>query len=132
MARPADIPWGFDLHLSLGGVILGGFKEVGFREATPQDFASCHAPAGTPLLGIVVLQRGYLHTPESRQWFEAPNPSSLHGVIQQVQKSDGRPLFEWTFEKGWPCRYEGPRVDAGKNQIAIETVEIAHEGLKFR
>jgi phage tail-like protein len=36
---------------------------------------------------------------------------------------------KWTFKQGWICKWEGPDFDAGKNEISIESIEIAHEGL---
>lgn len=36
----------------------------------------------------------------------------------------------WYFRKGIPSRWSGPEFDAQQNQIAVETLEIAHEGLE--
>lgn len=47
-------------------------------------------------------------------------------------KRDGSPIIEWTFENGWPCRYEGPRLSSLQGGLAFECVEIAHEGLKMQ
>jgi phage tail-like protein len=38
-------------------------------------------------------------------------------------------VMRWNFTRGWPCKYTGPSLNAKNNEIAIETVEIAHEGL---
>jgi phage tail-like protein len=35
----------------------------------------------------------------------------------------------WTFVRGWPVKWELSEFDASKNELAIETLEIAHEGL---
>jgi phage tail-like protein len=37
----------------------------------------------------------------------------------------------WHFVGGWPCKWEGPDFDASKSELSIETIEIAHEGLRF-
>jgi phage tail-like protein len=39
-------------------------------------------------------------------------------------------VAEWRFKRGWPVKWEGPDLDASKNELAIETIEIAHEGLE--
>ena len=57
--------------------------------------------------------------------------SRMGGKIALCQR-DGTPVMEWTFEKGWPCRYEGPKLSSQEGSIAFETVEIAHEGLKMQ
>lgn len=50
------------------------------------------------------------------------------GAIVQLG-SDGKPVARWQFKRAWVCKWEGPDFDAGKNEISIETMEIAHEGL---
>lgn len=35
----------------------------------------------------------------------------------------------WYFRRGLPVRYTGPSMNAGQNAVAIEAIEIAHEGL---
>jgi phage tail-like protein len=39
------------------------------------------------------------------------------------------PAHIWYFRRGLPTRYSGPSLNAGQNAVAIETIEIAHEGL---
>jgi phage tail-like protein len=43
--------------------------------------------------------------------------------------SDMKPVCAWQFVRGWPVKWNGPQFDASKNELAIETLEIAHEGL---
>ena len=40
-------------------------------------------------------------------------------------------FISWQFSKAWVCKWEGPDFDASKNEISIETIEIAHEGTKL-
>jgi phage tail-like protein len=51
----------------------------------------------------------------------------FNGVI--IQKGPGGTEAKWTFVGGWIAKWEGPEFDASKNEVSIETVEIAHEGL---
>ena len=37
-------------------------------------------------------------------------------------------VARWNFREGWPCKWEGPMLNAKSNEVAIETLEIAHEG----
>jgi phage tail-like protein len=46
-----------------------------------------------------------------------------------VQKGPSGTEAKWTFEQGWICKWEGPDLDASKNEVSIESIEIAHEGL---
>ena len=35
----------------------------------------------------------------------------------------------WSFRRGLPVKYSGPVMNATQNSVAIETIEIAHEGI---
>lgn len=41
-----------------------------------------------------------------------------------------RIVRHWTFIRGWPSQWSGPTLDAfADTQIAVESIEIMHEGL---
>lgn len=42
---------------------------------------------------------------------------------------DGSELRRFTFKSGWPVSWEGPTLNSGGSELAMETLEIAHEGL---
>jgi phage tail-like protein len=35
----------------------------------------------------------------------------------------------WQFRRGLPVKYTGPSLNASQNNVAIESIEIAHEGI---
>ncbi len=39
------------------------------------------------------------------------------------------PNHIWYFRKGLPLKYTGPSFNASQNNVAIESIEIAHEGI---
>ncbi len=50
------------------------------------------------------------------------------GVIV-LQNESHEPHTAWGFRRGLPVRYVGPPLNAMQSNVAIETMEIAHEGL---
>jgi len=43
----------------------------------------------------------------------------------------GDVVRRWSVSRGFPVKWEGPQLNTEGNQVAIETLEIAHEGLKL-
>ncbi|MCA1702769.1 MAG: phage tail protein, partial [Actinobacteria bacterium] len=43
----------------------------------------------------------------------------------------GKDMLRFNFFEGWPCKWEGPAFNAKGSEVAIETLEIAHEGLEI-
>jgi len=57
-----------------------------------------------------------------------PNPARMTGrIIMYDNQLNEVAVFQ--FVNGFPAKWEGPALDASKNEIAIESLEIAHEGL---
>lgn len=44
---------------------------------------------------------------------------------------DRKEVMRWNFAKAWPCKWTGPGLNAKNNEIAMETLEICHEGLSI-
>ena len=40
-------------------------------------------------------------------------------------------VLRWALRDAWIVKIEGPELDAEGNEVAIETVELAHEGLEL-
>ena len=81
-----------------------------------------------------MLRRGVTASKTFVDWIQKAcnrQVTRMGGKIALCQR-DGTPIIEWTFDKGWPCRYEGPRMNSLCGGLAFETVEIAHEGLKMQ
>jgi len=122
-------------------------EEAHFREVTGLDVyidtleiqeggvnTGAHKRPGPTRFSHICLKRGVTKSKAFFKWvFDAANRDvkRMGGKIS-LCKRDGTPVIEWTFEKGWPCRYEGPRIDAESGQLAVECIEIAHEGLKMQ
>ena len=47
-----------------------------------------------------------------------------------VLDDEANPVTRWEFSQAWPTKYDAPDLNATGNEVAIETLEIAHEGMK--
>jgi phage tail-like protein len=81
----------------------------------------------------IVLKRGA--TGDIRFWnwiVEAINGRvrRTEGAIVLLDENR-QEYMRYTFSRAWPTKFTGPTLNANDNQIAMETLEIAHEGLKI-
>ena len=37
--------------------------------------------------------------------------------------------MRWNLTRAWPSKWTGPGLNAKNNEIAMETLELSHEGL---
>jgi phage tail-like protein len=43
---------------------------------------------------------------------------------------DGQEVARWNFVRAWPSKWDGPDLNAEGNDVAIEMLELAHEGVE--
>lgn len=46
-----------------------------------------------------------------------------------LKNNRGDVVRRWHFTNAWPVSWEGPQLSAGGSELAIETLEICHDGL---
>lgn len=79
----------------------------------------------------IVLKRGI--TTDSTLWdwfysFVQGFGKRRDGTIA-VHDASQNELRVWGFRRGIPTKYSGPQFNASQSTVAVETLEIAHEGL---
>ena len=82
----------------------------------------------------IVLKRGMTDNLDLYKWrqkveegkIEAARVSGSIVVYDPMHQEVAR----YNFERGWPCKWKGGDLNATANQVVIEEIEIAHEGLK--
>jgi phage tail-like protein len=47
-----------------------------------------------------------------------------------VKNNDGQSVRRYHFVRAWPVSWEGPSLDAGGSDLAMESLELAHEGIR--
>lgn len=50
-------------------------------------------------------------------------------VTIQLLDKQGCPTITWTLTNAWPTKVTGTDLKSDANEIAVESIELAHEGL---
>ncbi len=118
---------------------LGGFSECGGLEMSLQVQEFQEGGNNGRLLKFptrvtwsnIMLKKGVTSGTALWDWhyaFTAGRGSRRDGVI--VLLNDRHlPNNIWYFRRGLPVKYTGPALNATQSSVAIESIEIAHEGL---
>ena len=59
----------------------------------------------------------------SQGWIQQLNGTILLLNSQQI------PVMWWTFKKAYPVKWEGPQLNASSDEIAVEKIELVHQGI---
>jgi phage tail-like protein len=65
-----------------------------------------------------------------RQWAKGdPAAKRKSGSIVLLDRQ-GQEQRRWNFVNAWPAKWVGPSFNAESSELAIESLELAHEGLE--
>ena len=85
----------------------------------------------------LVFKQGFTGSSALLAWREAwmsCDPGQMKripsGTITQLNTAR-KPMASWTFFNAWPAKWEMAEFDASKSELAIETMELAIDGIKF-
>jgi phage tail-like protein len=80
----------------------------------------------------IVLKKGITIGSDLWEWFTA-SASGRRGARRDgaivLMNADGLPTIGWEFRAGLAAKWVGPDLNAKEPAPAVETLEIAHEGL---
>jgi len=132
----------FHFSVSLGGGAPVGFSEVSglslevqaieYRDGLMSYTTLPLKRPGLKKAGNITLKKGMVATDNS--FYTWLNNSGQPGVDRRdltitLLDDANNPVFVWSVTQAWPVKIEGPGLKATGNETAIESIEIAHEGL---
>jgi phage tail-like protein len=82
--------------------------------------------------GNITLKWGVTDDRGIDDWYQQAREGKLvrrNGSIVLLDRK-GDEVARWDFERAWPAKITLPTFNAEGNDIAIQTLELAHEGLK--
>ena len=128
----------FNFLVEIDGITRAAFHEVTGHDSTIDVIEHREGGAVTPSkypamvkYSNIVLKWGVTDDPELQQWHQDTADGTVtrkNGSIVLLDRS-GTEKRRWNFVNAWPVKWKGPDFNAEGNDIAIETLELAHEGL---
>lgn len=134
----------FSFIVSLGGgVENAAFQEVSgldkdaqiieYRHGDSPVFSNQKIP-GLVKFGNITLKKGILKKDNQfLDWYNAVKMNTVKRATITIKLVDegGNETMTWTLQNAWPSKISGTDLKSDSNEVAVETIEIAHEGLKM-
>ena len=83
-------------------------------------------------VGNITLKRGLTRSNDFLLWCmnaALKKPMDRRNVSVVMYDVAGKAVIRWNFIKAFPVKWVGPQFTADSSTMAIESVELAHEGL---
>src|SRR5260370_22104245 len=113
---------GLDVEVDVIDYRTGGDKTLGVRKLP-----------GLVKYGNIVLKRGITLDRSLWDWIR----KVIEGAVQRANMAiilldeQRQPVLRWRVIRAWPRKWTGPTLNAKTSEVAIESLEIAHEGLEL-
>jgi phage tail-like protein len=126
--------------VEIEGLLAGGFAEVSgleieietesYREGGRNDMVHS-LPVGATY-GRLILQRGLVDSDVLWRWQSdvRNGKQTRHKVRITLRTADGRQRREWRVIDALPVKWGGLELKAGEGQVAMERLELLHNGLR--
>jgi phage tail-like protein len=132
----------FNFLIEIDGIPRGAFSEcsglVSHTDSVDYRAGSDKSPNVRKLMCLqkfdnITLKRGYTQDKVLWQW----NNNIRNGVADRrnvtivLLNEERNAVVRWHVENAWIGKIEGPSFKASGNEIAMESIELIHEGLSI-
>jgi len=130
----------FHFRVEWGGTRIGFSEVTGltqevqaieYRDGSFPEYSSIKMP-GLRKYGNITLKRGVIKA--DNDFFKWLSTVKLNTVERRdltisLLNENHEPVMVWKAQNAFPVKVEGPQLKAAGNEVAIESIELAHEGL---
>lgn len=104
---------------------------VEYRHSNSPIYSTIKMP-GIKKFGNVTMKKGiFVKDNAFWTWYSQITMNTIKriGVVVQLLDEKGNPTMTWTLSNAWPTKISAPTLKSDGNEVAIQSIEIAHEGL---
>lgn len=107
---------------------------IEYRAGASPEYSSQKMP-GRQKFANITMKRGVFAT--DNEYYEWWNTVKLNKIERRdltisLLNEEHEPVVVWKVKSAWPVKIQSTDLKADGNEVAIETIEVAHEGLSIQ
>lgn len=134
----------FRYRLEIDGIVQAGFSEVAIGDASNDpieyregnELTTVRKLKGLNKYGNVTLKWGLTDSIELSNWHRmvvdeaTPLSAARRTVVIRIQDDAGQDKAAYEITRAWPTKYNPTDLNGKGNEVAIESLELANEGIR--
>jgi phage tail-like protein len=104
---------------------------IEYREGSSPEYSKMKMP-GLQKFSNITMKRGtFAGDTDYFKWFNTVKMNTIErrNLTISLLNEEHAPVVVWQVKNAWPIKVQGTDLKADGNEVAIESIEIAHEGL---
>lgn len=130
----------FHFQVEWGGTRIG-FTEISgldvsldvieYRDGASPEYSKIKMPGMTKFSNITLKRGTFLNDNEFYAWFNTVQMTTIErrNITISLLNENHEPVMVWKVKNAFPVKVQSTDLKADGNEVAIETLELAHEGL---
>jgi phage tail-like protein len=131
----------FRFLVEIDGIVQAGFSEASIPDTTQEPIEyreGSESPTVRKLPGLIkygnlTLKWGITDSLALYDWRkmveQGKTKDARRNLAVILMDEEGNAAARWEFYEAWPSKYDAPDLDGKGNDVAVETLEIVHEGM---
>ncbi len=130
----------FRFLVEVQGLLVGGFSEVSGLQAETETEEIQEGGVNDHVHKLpkitrhqnIILKRGMIDSETLWRWHN----DVVNGKIERktvfiiLMDNEGNEVWQWYFERAYPVKWTGPELRADNSTVAVEALELVHDGIK--
>ncbi len=139
MANEYPLPK-FHFQVNWGGAKIGFTEVTGldmerevieYRDGSSKEYSKLKMPGLTKFSNITLKRGSFQGDTEFYTWW---NENKLETVKRRditisLLNEEHQPVITWKIKNAWPSKVQASELKSDDNSVAIETLEVVHEGI---
>lgn len=133
----------FHFQVEWGGSKIGFTEVTGlevstevieYRDGASREYHKIKMPGMQKFSNITMKRGTFLGDNDFYNWWNtvALNTIERRNLIISLLNEKHEPVVVWKVKNAWPVKVQSTDLKADGNEVAIETIEVAHEGLTIQ
>ncbi len=133
----------FHFQVEWGGAKVGFTEVTGldittevieYRDGASPEYSKIKMPGQRKFSNITLKRGTFANDNQFYEWFNTVSLNTIErrDLIISLLNENHEPVIVWKVKQAWPTKITPTDLKADGNEVALESVELVHEGLTIQ
>ncbi len=133
----------FHFQVDWGGIKVGFTEVTGldittevieYRDGANPEYSTVKMPGQRKFSNITLKRGTFSNDNQFYQWFNSVQLNTIErrNLVISLLNEKHEPVIVWKVKNAWPLKVTTTDLKSEGNEVALESLELAHEGLTIQ